>query len=145
MRYHVLGLNESSTEYDMKKYYRNMACRFYPDDNKYLQDSDVMLMINKAKEEFEDTLRYNDAMREQECFRMAQNYIDFFSDSSSSSSSDDSLETLSDDSSDSGKRQNPTKPVTSSNKLSTFTAKHKPDNEESTLKKNHQDAFTPKT
>ena len=71
-------------------------------------------------------------------------YIENLSDSLSSSSSDDSLETLSDDSSDSGTRQKPTKPVNSYNKSFTFPAKHKSDNEETPLKQPHQDAFTPK-
>ena len=55
-----------------------------------------------------------------------------FSDSLSSSSSDESSETSSDDSSDSGTRQKPSKSVTSSNKSSTFLAKRKSDNEETT-------------
>ena len=59
-------------------------------------------------------------------------------------SSDESLETLSDESSGSGRRQIPTKPVMSSNKSSTFPAKHKSDNEETPLKQPHQDAFTSK-
>ena len=75
---------------------------------------------------------------------MEQNYIEFFFDSLSSSSSYDSLETFSDDSYDSGIRQKPTKPVTSSNKSSAFTSKHKSDNEETHLKQPHQDAFTSK-
>ena len=75
-----------------------------------------MVVINGAKEELEYTLRYNDAMMEQERVRMANNYIEISSDSSSSSSSDDSLEFFSDDSSDSGTWQKPSKPVTSSNK-----------------------------
>ena len=87
-------------------------------------------MINKAKEGSEDTLYYNDAMREKECVRITQNYIEMLSDSSSSSSSEDSLEISYDDSSDSGTRKKPTKPVTSYNKSSTFPAKHKSDNEE---------------
>ena len=56
-----------------------------------------MIMINEAKEELEDTLCYNGTMREQERFRMAQNYIEISSDSSSSSPLHDSLETSSDD------------------------------------------------
>ena len=60
----------------------------------------MMLMINEAKEGLEDTLCYNDAMREQERVHMAQNYIQISSDSLSSLSSDDSLKTSSDDSSD---------------------------------------------
>ena len=88
-----------------------------------------------------DSLRYNDASREQECVRMAQKYIEISFDSSSSSSSDDSLETSSDGSSDSGTRQKATKPETSSNKSSTFPAKHRSDNEETPLKQPHQDTF----
>ena len=57
----------------------------------------MMLMINEDKEELEDKLRYNGTMREQERFRMAQNYIEISSDSSSSSPLHDSLETSSDD------------------------------------------------
>ena len=72
---------------------------------------------------------------------MAQNTIII---SSESSSSDDSLETLNDESSGSGRRKIPYKPVTSSNKASTFLAKHKYDNEETPLKKTHQGPFTSK-
>ena len=57
------------------------------------------------------------AMTEEEHVRMAQNNIIILSESSSS---DDSLETSSDESSGSVKRQIPTKPVMSSNKSSTF-------------------------
>ena len=64
-------------------------------------------MINEAKEKLEITLRHNDeirkeervcinAMREEERVRMAQNAII----------------TLSDDESDSGRRERPSKPVT---------------------------------
>ena len=100
MQYHVLGLNESSTEDDMKKAYRNLARQFHPGKNKYSQASNMLLIINKAKEELEDTLSYNDATREQERVRMAQNNIEISSDSSSSLFSDDLLETSSHDSSD---------------------------------------------
>ena len=65
LHYHVLGLNESSTEYYMKKSYRKMALQSHPDKNKQPQDSDVMRMINEAEEGLEDLLRYNDTMREQ--------------------------------------------------------------------------------
>ena len=74
-----------------------------------------MKMINEAKEELENTLRHNDAIREeerdcmdeireQERVRMAQNTIIIFSESSSS---DDALEKLSVESSGSGGRQIP--------------------------------------
>ena len=74
----------------------------------------------------------------------AQKYIEFFSDSLSSSSSDDLSDTSSDNSYDSVKRQKPTKPVSSSNKSSTFQDKRKSDNEETPLKQPHHDAFTSK-
>ena len=82
--------------------------------------------------------------KEHDCVHTAHKQIEISSVSLSSSSSDDSLETLSDGSSDSGTREKPTKPVTPSNKSSTFTAKHKSDNEETSLKQPHQDAFTSK-
>ena len=98
-------------------------------------------MINEAKEELKDTFCHNDAMREQERVRMEHNTIVILSDSSSLG---DLLETSSDDSSDSGRRQIPKKPVTSSNKSSTFHAEHKSDNEKTPLKQPHQDAFRSK-
>ena len=126
MHYYVLGLNDSSTEDDTKKAYRSLDLLFQPDKNKHSQASDVMLMINEANKYLKDTFCYNDAMREQESVRMAQNYIIISSD----------------DESDSGIREIPSKPVTSSNKASTFTAEHKSDNEGTPLGKNHQGPFT---
>ena len=66
MYYHVLGLNESSTEDDTKKAYHKLAHRSHPDKNNRPQASAVMRMLNKDKEGLEDVLRYNDAMRKQE-------------------------------------------------------------------------------
>ena len=51
---------------------------------------------------------------------------------------------LSDDKSDSGQKKIPSKPVTSSNKVSIFTAKQKFDNEKHPLKKTHQGPFSSK-
>ena len=48
--YHVLGLNEYSTEDDMKKIYQKLARQSHLGGEKHPQDSDVMRMINKAKE-----------------------------------------------------------------------------------------------
>ena len=60
-----------------------------------------------------------DVTREEERVRMAHNAIIFFSD----------------DKSDSGRREIQSKPVTSSNKASTFSAEHKSDNEKTPLEK----------
>ena len=65
MHYPVLGLDESSTEDDTKKSYRSLALRFHPDKNQHSQVSDVMKMINEAKEELENILRHSDAIREE--------------------------------------------------------------------------------
>ena len=75
--------------------------------------------MNKEHQVLEDQQAEKSAMehaKEQERVHTAQKYIEFFSDSSSSLSSYALSETLSDDSSDSGTRQKPTKPVMSSNK-----------------------------
>ena len=66
MHYHVLGLNESSKEDDMKKAYRKLALQYHPDKNKHPKASAMLRMINVAKRGSEDLLRYNDTMREQE-------------------------------------------------------------------------------
>ena len=46
----VLGLNESSTEADMKTAYPSMARRFHPDKNIGLDTSKLMVMINEDKD-----------------------------------------------------------------------------------------------
>ena len=66
MNYRVIGLDESSPENDMKKAYRKLALQSHPDKNRHSQASDVMHMINDAKERLGDLLRHNDAMREKE-------------------------------------------------------------------------------
>ena len=65
MHYHVIGLNESSSEDDMKKAYRSLALRFHPEKNQHSQVSDVMKMIHNAKEDLENTLHHNDVIREE--------------------------------------------------------------------------------
>ena len=41
-----------------------MACIFHPDKNIGLDTTEMMKMINEAKDGLEDTLRTNDASRE---------------------------------------------------------------------------------
>ena len=48
--YHVLDLNESSTDDYMKKAYHPLTFQFQSDKNQYSQFSDVMQMMNKAQE-----------------------------------------------------------------------------------------------
>ena len=59
----VLGLNESSTEEDMKTAYCSMALQFHPDKNIDVDTSKIMGMINEAKEGLKNTLRNNDTIR----------------------------------------------------------------------------------
>ena len=66
---YVLGLNYSSTEAQMKEAYYSMARRFHPDKNIGLDTTEMMKMINKAKDGLEDTLRTNYASREEERVR----------------------------------------------------------------------------
>ena len=71
MHYHVIRLNESSTEDDMEKSYRYLDLQFHTDKNKHSQVSEVMIMVKKTKEYLEITLRHNDEIREENRFRMA--------------------------------------------------------------------------
>ena len=75
MNYHVFGFNESSTEDDVKNSDCNVDRQFHPDKNKRFQFSFVMKMIIEAKEELENTLHHNDALREQERVRLAHTNI----------------------------------------------------------------------
>ena len=95
-----------------------MSLRFHPDKNIHEDASKVMQMINEAKEVLEDTLRSNDAIREEERVHMAEETIIL----------------LSDDNSDSETSEISSEPATSSNKASTFPAKHNSDNGETPLK-----------
>ena len=47
---HVLGLNYSSTFVEMIKDYRSMARRFHPDNNYGFDNTEMITMINTAKE-----------------------------------------------------------------------------------------------
>ena len=63
---HVLGLNNYSTFAEMMKGYRSMARIFYPDNNYGFDTTEMMTMINTAKEGFQDQLCENDTLREEE-------------------------------------------------------------------------------
>ena len=71
----VLGLNESSTVEDMKKVYRSMSLRFHPNKNIHEDASKVMWMVIEAKVGLKGTLPTNDAIREEERVRMAEETI----------------------------------------------------------------------
>ena len=73
----VPGLNESSIEADMKTTYCYMALRFNPDKNIDVDTSKMMGMINEAKEGLKNTLRNNDAIREEERVCAAQGRLNF--------------------------------------------------------------------
>ena len=62
LHYHVLNLNESSIEDDLKNGYRKLSLQYHPDKNKHPHNSADFGMINKSKQGLEDVLRHNDAM-----------------------------------------------------------------------------------
>ena len=69
---HVLGLNYYSTVAEIIKGYRPMARRFHPDNNYGFDTTEMMTMINTAKEGLQDQLVKNDALREEECDQAAE-------------------------------------------------------------------------
>ena len=97
----------------MKKAHHSMARRFHPDKNIGLDTTEMMKMINEAKDGLEDTLRTNDAIREEERIQAEE----------------DEITISSDDNSDSEWSDTSSKPATSSSKASTLPAKHTNDNE----------------
>ena len=103
-----------------------MAPRFHPDKNIGLDTSKMMVMINEAKYGLKNTLRTNDAIREEERVHAAQDTITLSSDENSNSET----------------KETSSEPVTSSNKASTFPAEHITDNEETPLKKTHAGPLT---
>ena len=62
----VLGLNYSSTFVEIIKGYRSMARIFHPENIYGFDTTEVMTMINTAKEGLQYQLRKNDALREEE-------------------------------------------------------------------------------
>ena len=117
---HVLGLKYSSTFLEMIKVYRSIAHRFHPDNNCGFYTTEMMTMINTAKEVLQDQLRKNDAVREEERDLAAE----------------DGESIPSDHNSDSESSGTSSEPASSFSKESTLPAKHTDDNEESSLK-NH--------
>ena len=111
---HALGMNYSSTEAEMIKAYRSMARRFHPDNNFGFDTSEMMKMINKAKDGLQDRLRENDARREEERVQAAKYEISIQSDHNSDSESSDTSSEL----------------ASSSSKESTLPAKHTDDNKD---------------
>ena len=69
----------------MKKSYYSMARRFYPDKNIGLDTTELLKMINEAKFGLKDQLRINDAIREEERVRAAEDVISIPSDHNSDS------------------------------------------------------------
>ena len=105
-----------------------MACRFQPGNNYLFDNTEIMRIINTAKEGLQDKLRKNDAVREEER-DLAEEDVesippDHNSDSESSGTS--------------------SKPASLSSKESILLVKHTDDNEESPLKKSHPRPWTSK-
>ena len=72
---HDLGLNYSPTESEMMKVYRSMASRFHPDNNFGFDTSEMMKIINTAKDGLQDQLRKNDTRREEERVQASEDDI----------------------------------------------------------------------
>ena len=103
----------------MKIDYHSMAHRFHPDKNIGLETTEMMKMINEAKDGLEDQLRTNDAIREEERVGAAEDEISIPSDHNSNLES----------------RDTSSEPASSSSKEYTLPAKHTNNNEETPLEK----------
>ena len=73
----------------MKTAYCSMARRFHPDKNIGLDTTKMMTMINEAKDGLENTLRTNDAIREEEHVQAAEDEISISSDENTDAESSD--------------------------------------------------------
>ena len=82
---HVLDLNYNSTYTEMIKAYRSMARRFHSDNNYRHHATEMMTMINMAKDGFQDQLRKNDRVREEENVQAAEDKNSIPSDHNSDS------------------------------------------------------------
>ena len=65
-------LNYNSTITEFNKAYRSMARRFHPDNNYRFETTEMMTMINTAKDGLLDRLRDNDQVREEENVQAAE-------------------------------------------------------------------------
>ena len=63
---YVLDFNYNSTITEFNRAYLSMARRFHPDNNYGYQTTEMMTMINTAKDGLQDRLRENDQFREEE-------------------------------------------------------------------------------
>ena len=88
---HVLGLNDHSTFAEMIKGYCSMACRFHPDNNYGFDTTEMIKMINTAKERLQYQLRKCDAVREKERDLAAEYVESIPSDHNSDSESSGTL------------------------------------------------------
>ena len=84
---YVLDLNYNSTITEMNKAYRSMARRFHPDNNSGFDTTEMMTMINTAKDGLLDQLRDNDQVREEENVQAAEDEESIPSDHNSDSES----------------------------------------------------------
>ena len=88
---HVLGLNDYSTFAEIIEGYRSMACRFHPDNNYRFGTTEMMKIINTAKEVLQDQLCKNDAVREEERDLSGEDVESITSDNNSDSESSGTL------------------------------------------------------
>ena len=72
MNLHLLGLNYSSTYVEILTSYSSIARIFHPDNDYGFDTSEIMTMINMAKEGLQDQMRKNDAVREEERYLAAE-------------------------------------------------------------------------
>ena len=85
---HLLDLNYNSAYTEMIKSYCSMARRFHPDNNYGYHTTEIMTMINMAKDGLKYRLRENDRVREEENVQVAENEssIPYYHNSDSESS-----------------------------------------------------------
>ena len=69
---HVIDLNYNSTYIEMIKAYRSMARRFHPYNNYGYHTTEMMTMINTAKDGLQDQLSENDQVRDEENVQAAE-------------------------------------------------------------------------